>query len=190
MSGAPKATDGRDLRALMAAAQEGDADAYEDLLRASLPIVRGFILSRTRSLSTQDLEDLLQDILLSVHRARATYDPGRPFLPWLFAIARFRLTDRGRRKSYRVQHEVAVEKLPETFDEADANIPGETFGDVEALRAAISQLPEGQRRALELTKLRELSLRETSEETHMTIPALKVAVHRAVKTLREKLTKE
>lgn len=190
MASEPKQLRSHHLSGLMCAAQDGDRASYQLLLQESIPIIRGFIFSRTRLLSRQDIEDVIQDVLLSVHQARRTYDPARPFIPWLLTIARYRLTDHGRRASRRWKNEVEVEKLPETFSDAAANMPMETYGDVEALRIAIAELPEGQRRALGLTKIRGLSLSEASAETGMSITALKVSVHRAVKTLRARLSKD
>jgi len=177
------------LRALMRAAQDGDRQAYETLLRTIAPVLRRFLMSRTRTISGQDLEDLVQDILLSMHQARRTYDPDRPFLPWLLAIARHRLTDRGRRQARLWKHEVVVEYLPETFSEPEANKILEAYGDPEALRVSMADLPEGQRTALDLMKIRGLSLAEATRESGMSSVALRVAVHRAIKALRAKLTK-
>ena len=71
------------LADLMRAAQDGERPAYAVLLREVLPLLQRLVHSRLRFLQAADREDLVQDILLSVHAARATYDPGRPFVPWL-----------------------------------------------------------------------------------------------------------
>ena len=158
------------LGELMHAAQEGERASYDLLLREIVPVIRGFIRTRSRFLSQQDVEDVAQDTLLSVHQARRTYDPSRPFVPWLLAIARYRFMDHGRRVSRRLKNEVTMETPPETFPDAVANMFTETYGDTEALRMAIAQLPEGQRRAIELTKIRGLSLREASAEQVRAFP--------------------
>jgi RNA polymerase sigma-70 factor (ECF subfamily) len=132
-----------------------------------------------------DREDLVQDILLSLHAARATYDPERPFIPWLMTIAHNRMVDQARRASRRSANEVAVDEYPAHLAE-DGPAAGE-FGDPEALRRAIKLLPKGQRSAIELLKLRELSLKEAAQATGMSVSALKVSVHRAIKTLRASL---
>lgn len=178
--------DGR-LRTLMGAAQDGDGKAYENLLRDLSPIIRGLIRRRGYFLPKEDLEDLTQDVLLSIHSVRATYDPARPFLPWMFAIMSNRLADQSRRTTRVAHNEVAVETYPETFSGASAHLDEEAYGDAEGLRKAIADLPEGQRRALELTKLREMSLKEASMQTGLSVAALKVAVHRGVSALRKTL---
>ncbi|HSR82417.1 MAG TPA: sigma factor, partial [Hyphomicrobiaceae bacterium] len=81
----------RQLAALMRAAQAGDRHAYAALLLALLPLLREAVRHRFAFLQPHDIDDLVQDILLSLHASRATYDPHRAFLPWLGAIARNRM---------------------------------------------------------------------------------------------------
>jgi RNA polymerase sigma-70 factor (ECF subfamily) len=128
----------------------------------------------------------VQDILLSVHTVRATYDPTRPFLPWLMAIARNRTADMARRHARRSAREVTVDTYPETSGEDETN-RDDGYGDPDALRHAVNALPQGQRTAIELLKLRELSLKEAAGVSGMSVSALKVATHRAVRTLRHAL---
>jgi RNA polymerase sigma factor (sigma-70 family) len=122
-----------------------------------------------------------------VHAVRATYDPARPLMPWLSAIVRHRLADAGRQHVRQSAHEISVDDLDVTFQAPAANSPEETFGDPDALAEAIQSLPPGQRQAVELLKLRELSLKEASALTGMSIGALKVATHRAIASLRRTL---
>src|SRR5688572_11289899 len=109
------------LRHLMRAAQDGDADAYRALLTAVTPRLRRVIRRRRAFLDPQDVEDLVQDVLLSVHAVRHTYDPVRPFTPWLLAIVRNRLADAARRYGRRKGRELAVEDLDVTFADLSAN---------------------------------------------------------------------
>jgi RNA polymerase sigma-70 factor (ECF subfamily) len=180
----------RRLARLMQAAQEGDGSAYGALLQEITPWLRQMVRYRRRFLQPQDVEDLVQDTLLSLHAVRATYDPKRPFLPWLAAIARNRLADSARRYARRAAKEVASDTLPVTFADEAANIPLEVYGDPEALRRAIERLPPGQRQAVELLKLRELTLKEAARESGMTVGALKIAVHRAIRALRNTLSRD
>jgi RNA polymerase sigma factor (sigma-70 family) len=183
---------GRDRRLadLMRSAQDGDHSAYIQLLEEVTPLLRQTVRRYRHFLQPADVEDLVQDILLSLHAVRATYDPGRPFLPWLRAIARNRMADGARRYVRRSANEVAVEHLPVTFAEDGANVPGDAHDDPEALRQAMRRLPRGQREAIEMLKLREMSLREAAATTGLSIAALKVAVHRGVEALRKALVAE
>jgi RNA polymerase sigma factor (sigma-70 family) len=176
------------LRDLMVAAQAGDRAAYATLLSEVAPILRRIVRSRFRFLSAEDVEDAVQEVLLSVHTVRATYDGSRPFLPWLMAIAHNRSVDAVRRIARRSGREVTVAEYPETFDAADTNPSDGVYGDPEALRAAVAELPKGQRVAIEMLKFREMSLKEASGASGMSVGALKVAAHRATKALRLALT--
>jgi RNA polymerase sigma-70 factor (ECF subfamily) len=172
------------LACLMRSAQAGDGAAYAELLRDVVPALRGLVRARRRFLQASDIEDIVQEILLSLHAVRATYDPRRPFMPWLNAIAHNRIADSGRRHLRQAAGQAAVTEYAETFEAFETNELEEAYGDPEALRQAIAQLPVGQRRAIEAVKLNEMSLREASVATGMSVSALKVAVHRGIRSLR------
>lgn len=175
------------LASLMRAAQSGDRDAYTTLLHALVPLVRQTVRRRFGFLQPQDIDDLVQDILLSIHVSRATYDPTRPFLPWLMAIARNRTADGARRYVRRAAYEVVSDPPPETFPTGDANMSANGYGDAEALAQAMTRLTPGQRQAIELTKLREMSLKEAAAAAGTSIGAVKVSVHRGLSALRKAL---
>ena len=179
--------DGR-FSGLMRAAQAGDENSYACLLQELTPMLRRAVRRARRFLKAHDVEDLVQDILLSVHEARRTYDPARPFLPWVMAIARNRMADGARRYMRRAAHEVMVERLPETFSADDPNVIGGVYRDPDALRLAVEALPPGQRHAVEMLKLREMSLKEAAAFSGLSVAALKVAVHRGMIALRKALT--
>jgi RNA polymerase sigma-70 factor (ECF subfamily) len=119
-----------------------------------------------------------------MHSVLATYDSSRPFIPWLMAIIRNRLVDAARRHGRQHAHETQVDDIQVTFGDAATNTAEEGMGDVELLQQAIRALPAGQRQAIELIKLQELSLKEASEATGASVTALKVATHRAIVSLR------
>lgn len=133
------------LRRLMRAAQNGDADAYRALLTVVTPRIRRLVHARRGFLGPADTEDLVQDVLLSVHSVLATYDPSRPFMPWLMAIVRNRLVDAARRYGRQRAHETPVDDVQVTFGEVVANTRDEGIGDLEALEQALRTLPAGQR---------------------------------------------
>jgi RNA polymerase sigma factor (sigma-70 family) len=180
----------RRFAALMQAAQAGDARAYVQLLQEIAPRLRRIVHGQRRFLKIEDIEDLVQDVLLSLHAVRATYDPQRPFMPWLLAIARNRLADGARRYARRAAREVQVENLPVTFSDDGTNTEREVYRDPQALRQAIQGLPRGQRAAIEMLKLREMSLKEAATASGISIGALKVSVHRALVSLRKALGNE
>ena len=178
------------LGELMRRTQSGDADAYLCLLQEVTPRVRDIVARRGRGRSTADLEDLVQDVLLSVHVARATYDPRRPFVPWLLAIARHRLADGARRFARRDAREVRVENLDVTFSSPATNSTVDESARTVDLLQAMEALPVKQREAIQLLKLEELSLKEAAVVTGTSVGALKVATHRAMATLRRILARD
>jgi RNA polymerase sigma factor (sigma-70 family) len=180
----------RRLSLLMRAAQNGDRAAYTKLLEDVAVRLRRAIRGRNAYLQTADVEDLVQDVLMSLHVARATYQPDRPFIPWLMAIARNRVADGARRYARRGAREVVVDEIPETFSDEPANKNADNLVDSMSLRDAIDSLPPAQREAVRMLKLRQMSLVEASEASGMSVPALKTTVHRAIKRLRKMLTSE
>ena len=172
--------------ALMARAQDGDRAAYRRLLEEITPYLRR-LAARHRALSGET-EDAVQDILLTLHTVRHTYDPSRPFRPWLLAIARRRIVDRLRRRGTVVAFETELGPEHETIAATGPNLYALLSGR-RGLRNAIEQLPSGQRQAVLLLKLRGLSLKEAASESGMSVAALKVASHRGLKALRVMLGK-
>jgi RNA polymerase sigma factor (sigma-70 family) len=171
---------------LMARAQDGDRVAYRCLLEEVTPYLNA-LASKHPALS-DELEDVVQDILLTLHAIRHTYDPVRPFGPWLVAIARRRIVDRLRRRGRRARAETSLGPEHETLAAAGANYYALLSGR-RGLRQAIGRLPAGQRQAVLLLKLRGLSLKEAADESGMSVAALKVASHRGIKALRAMLGK-
>ncbi|MFT3998324.1 MAG: sigma-70 family RNA polymerase sigma factor [Asticcacaulis sp.] len=161
----------------MRAAQGGDAEAYRALLMALRPWLSAYF---RRRLQSPDTEDLVQITLISVHEKRHTYDATAPFLPWLAAVARHKLIDYVRR--HRRYVHVALDDH-ETSDESGFDLPASLARrDVQAL---LSQLPPEQARIIRLNKVEELSLDEVSKLSGRSVNALKVTIHRGLKTLRE-----
>lgn len=170
----------------MAAAQEGNAAAYTALLGACVPLVKA--AARRQGVQPDRIDDVVQDVLLTVHRARATYDPSRPFLPWLRAIAQRRAIDALRshyRQAPEVQDEDAARAVPSLDqDAADALAAADRN---RVLAAAVAALPPGQRQAVELLALAERTLDEASATTGRSKIALKVNLHRAIQALRRRM---
>ena len=174
--------------ALMARAQDGDRKAYEALLRQATPYIRAVV--RRVHAAPDRAEEVVQDVLLTVHRVRHTYDPARPFEPWLAAIARRRSIDALRRRRRTEAHEVVDSAAYETFADPTANKHEERPTTAAGLDAAVAGLPAQQREAVRLLKLCGLSLAEASATSGTSIAALKVNMHRAIKSLRKRLTGE
>ena len=167
---------------LMFAAQAGERAAYERLLREITPFVRSIV--RRHCNNRADIEEMVQDTLLTLHRVRHTYDPKRPFGPWLAAIASRRSIDALRRRVRLSKHEAPEDGAYETFADATANSEIEAVRSSEEVGELLRRLPPRQREALEALKLKEMSLAEASVSSGQSVAALKVNAHRALKALR------
>lgn len=173
-----------DWSALMARAQDGDGASYARLLTEITPYLRS--LAARRLPGSAAVEDAVQDVLLQIHALRHTYDPRRPFGPWLVTIAKRRIIDRFRREARTSRRETALGPEHETSSADPTNLY-EVTASMPALHAAIDRLPPGQREAIRLLKLEEMSLKEASHTSHLSVTALKVATHRGLRSLRRML---
>lgn len=169
---------------LMTRAQNGDSESYERLLREIAPYLRSY--AARWYTPPADREDAVQDILLTLHAIRHTFDPTRPFGPWLYAIANRRVVDRLRRRT-RIQ--TRETQLPDGYEEWCANPDDAMDSDSIGLDRAITNLPPLQQTAIRLLKLKGLSLKEAEAATGISIGSLKVATHRAIASLRKAILK-
>jgi len=168
---------------LMAKVQQGDAAAYEQILNELGPVLLGYV--RKRVFNREIVMDVYQEVLLTFHKARHSYEVGRPFGPWLFTVARNSMLDALAKNRKFVEREIAVEELPEPGAwEADSAAEGE-LGD--ELARALEALPPLNRQAIELLKLKGLTLEEAAAQLGVSVAALKVRAHRGYKQLRESL---
>ncbi len=172
------ASDEERLSQWMIQAQGGDVAAYRSLLNDLSRLAGAFVGKRL--IQKGHVEDVAQEILMAVHLARHTYDPAKPFLPWFYAIARYRMIDSMRKLGRVSRHESAVEFLP---DVAEAPAP-EDASLSEELERTIQALPARQRQIIELTKVSGLSTKETAARMGMSESAVKVTAHRAYKAIR------
>ena len=165
------------LATLMARALNGDACAYEAALRDIARIVRAYARGR---LGETIADDVVQDTLLAVHRARHTYDPDRPFGPWLMAIAHSRVVDTARRlRRLRLQNG----QLQDVFGGGAEHHPEQSM----TVAQALQRLPHRQRRVIELLKLEGWSAREVAIALGLSVSNVKVIAHRGYDALRRSL---
>jgi RNA polymerase sigma-70 factor, ECF subfamily len=168
---------------LMRLAQAGDQMAYASLLALLTSIARQF--ARARLGSVPWIDDVVQETLLAVHGGRQTYDLGRPFAPWFYAIASNRLIDVLRRERRVTAREVPGDSLPDAPSGGGATIHDEI--DIDAIHAAMALLPARQREVIQALKFQDQSVREVAGRLNMTESAVKVTAHRGYRALRRLL---
>ena len=169
-------------RAWMTAAQQGDAAAYDKLLAELLPQMRGFV--RNRVFDGGAHEDVVQNLFLSIHRARHTYRSERLFTPWLYAVARNAITDYTRARIRRRAREIPRDSVGEPV--ATPSLPADERLSP-ALARALEQLSDTQREAVVMVQLEGLSVAEAAARAGVSPGALKVRAHRGYRALRAKL---
>ena len=152
------------------------------LLKETSRLLRPFLAKRLYAGS--EVDDVLQEILLSIHKARHTYDGKRPYKPWAYAIAKFRLQDHLRARYADRLHDA------EDISELEEMLPDdvtETGFSYESISVEVEKLPEKQATILRLMHQEGYTSREVAEKMGMNESAVKVAAHRAYKVLRKQL---
>lgn len=170
------------LEELMRQALLGDQNAYHRLLTETSRLLRPF-LSKRLSIA-HEVDDLLQEILISIHKARHTYDGKRPYKPWVYAIAKFRLIDylRGH-YSDQLRHAEDITEIEEYFQDPVT----ESSISYESISGEVQKLPEKQAAILRLMHQDGYTAKEVAAKMGMKESAVKVSAHRAYKVLKEKL---
>jgi RNA polymerase sigma-70 factor (ECF subfamily) len=168
----------------------GDETAFAELYDAIAPRLLGFLRNATRDRDAA--EDLMQQTLLQMHRARGSFIPGARVMPWAFAIARRLLIDGARRR--RVERRLFSEA---PADERWTHGPTEVLPGTDDLvyarylarrvRARLDALPETQRTAYRLLQQEGLSLKSAAELLGTSVTAVKLRAHRAYEALRAAL---
>ena len=155
--------------------QHADEAAAAELIRRLSPSLMRFLSGPVYTRS--EAEDLLQECWLRIHRARHTYRPGDPVLPWVYAIARHTRVDAFRRRRRIEWHEVHLEQWP------DFPAPAEAAQEVDLSRW-INALPERQREVILMLKFSGMSLEDVARATSSSVGAVKQKAHRAYGNLR------
>src|ERR1700730_8241212 len=169
--------------AAMRAERRGDAAAYEGLLADVARTLRALIRGRLSRLgmNAHETEDILQDVLIGLHTVRHSWDANRPFLPWLHAIVRYKLSDavRRRRREARYRYDLTLEEW--------SYVPAATHEDPDLglvdLNRHLGELSAGQREVVRSLALEGASVRETAQKLKTSEGAVRVTLHRALQRL-------
>jgi len=157
----------------------GDGAAYADFLSQLSPILRRVI---GRKIPMSDVEDVLQEVLISIHKARHTYDKERPLMPWVMAISSFRIADH-LRKAYSEMRQQSVDIADyENVLEAVTQTPGEH----ESMDRMLDGVGQRERNILSLMHVEGYTAKQVGAQLGMKESAVKVAAHRAIKKIRER----
>lgn len=160
----------------MLASLGGNSNSYRKLLEAVAHLLRAYF-GRRLGPGSRDVEDLVQESMMALHRKRSSYDPDLPFTAWLYAIARYKLIDHLRRN--RLRRDVPIDQVaePAVVDRVEACLAAV---DVERL---LAQLPDTHRLAIRMTRLDGLTVAEAATYSGRSESAIKVSVHRGLRRL-------
>jgi len=164
-------------------ARSGDAGAYREFLDEVLRLIRRYLYQAMspKLRSTERVEDLAQEVLFSIHRKRDLYDASKPLLPWIYAVARYRLIDSIRAEARQPDCIEWIEKFDALAVTEIPMMMGEDDG-----REFLEGLSDRQKEILRLSKVEDVSLQEIADQFEMSISAVKVTIHRALKQIRKK----
>jgi len=166
------------LRSLMLQGLAGDASSYRLLLVGLATHLRSFLRRRLARLP-QEAEDLVQELLLAIHNQRHTYDPQLPLTAWVHAIARYKLIDLLRRRARSEALNDSLDGGEELFVASECEAAEARYDIAKLLR----QLPDRQRLPIQYVKIEGESVADTAARTGMSVSAVKVGIHRGLKTL-------
>lgn len=167
------------LRALFQLSMNGDGVAYESFLSMVTALVRKNLLHLAgKQLPHEVLEELQQEVVLSIHQKKHTYTLDRPLLPWIYAIARYRYIDDYRQKK---RLPVVVEWLDDTVIENDAQSDSLDWDEL------LDLLTPHQRELFVKVKVEGQTYAQTAEDLGVSVPSAKVGIHRIMKLLKDKV---
>ena len=159
---------------------EGDAQAYNRFLTAVTPHLRAMARRRCDQYGAppSEAEDVVQEVLLAIHLKRGTWDPARPLGPWLTTIVRNKLVDSLRRRG---RHgSVPIDDVSDFLEAADETHEAADRLDTETV---LARLKDPQRDIVRSLSIEGEGIRETAARLKMTEGAVRVALHRALKSL-------
>ena len=174
-------------RELIESAQRGNKDAFAVLVQKYYRNI--FNLAYRMTGNREDAMDVTQEVLFRAYRAIASFEPDKPFLPWVYRITWNLCADRGR-KAGRTPQEDSFDdsddgpsRLPAPGPSPDVSYESKELR--EALSLAISRLGDGYRELIVMFHLDGLSIREISEITGMKETVVKNRLYRGRQMLRK-----
>lgn len=169
---------GERLKALFLSGIGGHSGDYAAFLRGLAPVIRRIVRQK---IVDSEAEDVVQEVLISVHKARHTYDGARSLMPWVYSIVHFRLNDH-LREHYR--HHADREPDEVDFEKFFADVTNQG-SDREYIEQLMEGLSELQQKILLLLHVEGYTAREVAAQVDMNESAVKVAAHRAIQKIRK-----
>lgn len=168
------------LKELFMLSTQGDQEAYGSFLTLASALVKKYLTYLGGKYESREtVEDLLQEILISLHQKKHTYQAEKPILPWLFAIARYRFIDHYRSKK-------RLPRMAEISDDFRAEETSEPFMNLDEI---LVMLTPKQKEMVMLVKVEGASYAEAALALGMSVASVKVGIHRVLKSVRNRILK-
>jgi RNA polymerase sigma factor (sigma-70 family) len=165
---------------LIAMVRSGNAGAFETIVDRYQGRLLGFC--RQMLGSTEDAEDVLQEVFVNAYRAMLGDDREINLRPWLYRIARNRCLNHLRKPTADAQESMDMVPMVDAASTAEKVHNREEF---RQLLADVSKLPETQRSALLLREMDAMSYEEIAQAMDTSVPSVKSLLVRARISLAE-----
>lgn len=170
-----------ELSELMRASQNGNGESYKKLLMRISQMLQGYV---KKSVDTDLADDVIQEVILAIHLKRHTFNSEQFFLPWMYAIARYKVVDFLRAKGRNSRLVFTDEDLDllavSDVDQVTSHLS------VDSLELLISDLPQKQHLILKTVKIDGLTIKQAAEKLGFSESDIKVNIHRALSSLKLK----
>ena len=186
--------DGRDEAQMIASILAGNTQGFHELIRPHERSV--YVMARSLLQNESDAEDAAQEAFLKAFRNLSTFRAESKFSTWLISITLNEARSRLRRQAI-----VRMESLDVPADDGGVvspallrdwrEIPSEALERQEIcqmLREAVTSLHTIYRQVFQLRDVEELSVKETAEALGISVPSVKVRLHRARMMLQKQLS--
>lgn len=168
-----------EIRELLGLSQKGDSKAYHDFLTQVIPLISQII--NIKVFNVNDREDVVQNVLIGIHRSLHTYDIKREVIPWVKAITHKKIIDYIRKKMSQLEKEVELKDFYATNQDRNTNLI------LKEQIELVYDLPDKYKKPIILTKLDGYSTKEVAEQLKINENALRTRISRGYKMLKEKI---
>lgn len=164
---------------LMLKTQQGDSVSYRELMLSLSGFLKNYL--RRRIFEKNDIEEVIQEILLALHKSKHTYDSEKPFMGWFMSVVEYKITDYIRSKQKQSTQQ-GLDSIAEFFQAAQ--IDSDLKLDIET---AMQSLSQNEKTVITEMKIKGHSVSEVATALNLSEANVKVIAHRAFNQLKKNL---
>lgn len=167
------------FKELIIKAQGGDSKTYNEFLTQISSFLKNYL--RRRIFAQNEIEEVIQEILLAVHKSLHTFDSKKSFMGWFMSIVEYKVVD-----YIRVTEKVMLSKNMQDIPNISYYLNSDSDLKVD-IEKAFSNLNLKEKNVLTLLKIEGQSVHVVAKQLEMTESNVKVTAHRAYINLRKYL---